>query len=296
MGFPVWGTDVGGYFGGRIDEELYARWLQWGAWNGLFEIKLDDLNGQGADRPPWVYGPKLQAAFREAAGLRMRLLPYIYSLARTSARHGVLMKPLAYVWPADPATHAIWDEYLFGPAFLVAPLTAPGGRRQVYLPEGIWHEFADPTRAYVGGRTIEVTAPFERIPVFVRANSLYVTGAPALGNARVWAPAAPPALDLHATPGRPGESARFEFVDLHDHDQSKLIVLERLADALRLTAPALGAGGELVVRSSTAPAAATLNGRAVSVRYDAASGLARVPFAAGEPIDLRFSFPTPARR
>ena len=48
MGFPVWGTDVGGYLGeGRIDELLYMRWLQWGAWNGMFSVKIDGAGGSG---------------------------------------------------------------------------------------------------------------------------------------------------------------------------------------------------------------------------------------------------------
>ncbi len=131
MGFPIWGSDTGGYLGAQIDEELYARWLQFGSWSGLFEIKIDNYPGHLPDRPPWAYGEKLQAAFRAACAERMQLLPYLYSLSHTSARHGVLMKPLAYLWPDDPATYAVADEYLFGPAFLVAPITEPGGKRSI---------------------------------------------------------------------------------------------------------------------------------------------------------------------
>jgi hypothetical protein len=61
LGFPVWGNDTDGYLGaGKIDEERYARWLQWSAWNGLFEVKIDGAGGQGEDRPPWKYSEKLQ--------------------------------------------------------------------------------------------------------------------------------------------------------------------------------------------------------------------------------------------
>jgi len=65
MGFPVWGTDVGGYIGeGHIPEDLYLRWMQAGSMAGLFEIKLDGAGGSGEDRMPWRYGPAFQEAFR----------------------------------------------------------------------------------------------------------------------------------------------------------------------------------------------------------------------------------------
>jgi len=284
MGFPVWGSDTGGYLGGRIEPELYARWLQWGAWSGLFEIKLDGQDGAPPDRPPWVYGPELQDAFRAACEQRMQLLPYTYSLAHTSSRTGVLMKPLAYVWPGDPATHAIWDEYLFGPSFLVAPLTAPGGQRSVYLPAGTWYDYHDLTREFAGGQTIAVTSPPDRIPVFARANSLSVTGTVLIGNLKVWAPETKPTLNVLAIPGDVGTSARFELIDHADQDRTKVIVLERTNGAVTVTAPALGAPGEIRVRCTAAPKA-TLNGRVVPATF--AGGTARVPFAAGEAIALR---------
>lgn len=294
LGFPVWGSDTGGYLdtdkklGGRIDEELYARWLEWGAWSGLFEIKLDAEGGKSYDRPPWVYGEKLQSAFRAACELRMQLLPYVFSLARTSARHGVLMKPLAYLWPSDPKTFSIADEYLLGPAYLVAPLIAPGGKRSVYLPAGTWYDYYDLGKNYKGGSTIDVTAPFERIPVFVRANSLAVTGTVPIGNQRNWAADAKPALVVHATPGKAGESTQFELVDSFDQNRSKTIELQRLADAIQITAPALGAPGEVLVRCDSAPTA-TQNGQKVNVTFDAAAHVAHITFAAGEAIALKLS-------
>jgi alpha-glucosidase (family GH31 glycosyl hydrolase) len=67
MGFPVWGSDVGGYLGGGIPEELYARWLEFGSWSGFFEIKLDDTDKKGEERPPWKYSEKLIDIFRSCA-------------------------------------------------------------------------------------------------------------------------------------------------------------------------------------------------------------------------------------
>jgi alpha-glucosidase (family GH31 glycosyl hydrolase) len=291
MGFPVWGTDTGGYFGGRIDEELYARWLEWSAWNGLFEIKIDDAGGKNQDRPPWVYGGRLQAAFRDACELRMQLLPYVFSLAQTAGRHGVLMKPLAYVWPEDAATHAIADEYLFGPSLLVAPIVQPGGHRTVYLPAGHWFDFYEPARELAGGQSIEVTAPFERIPVFVRANSIYVTGTLPLGSGKNWAPEARPSLLIHATPGDAGERVVFEFVDSFDQNHAKALELRRVGNTVRFTAPALLVPGELLIRAN-APAAVKLNGRPVASKYDANTRTLRVAFAADTALEVEVDAPS----
>ena len=122
LGFPVWGGDTGGYLGeGRIEEDLYTRWLQWSAWNGMFEIKIDGSGGSGEDRPPWKYSVQLQDAFREVCKFRMDLLPYIYSCVNTSYKNGVVMKPLAYQYLADENTYTIWDEYSFWQCFFSGP-------------------------------------------------------------------------------------------------------------------------------------------------------------------------------
>jgi alpha-glucosidase (family GH31 glycosyl hydrolase) len=273
MGFPMWGTDVGGYLGGRIDEELYARWLELGSWSGLFEIKLDDNDGRGPDRPPWVYSARLQAVFRDACERRMSLLPYLYSIARTSSRHGVMMKPLAYVWPGDAATYAVGDEYLLGPSFLVAPIVEPGGKRTVYLPAGTWYDFNDPQKGYSGGQAITLTEPMESIPVFVRGNSLYVTGTVPLGSGKAWKGAVEPGLAITATAGRVGEHTIFEFVDLFDHDVNKNIELERTQDAVSVSAPALGAPAQVLIRCE-----------------GVILGTLRLP--AGQPIKLRVAAPS----
>lgn len=295
MGFPIWGTDTGGNLGGRIDEELYARWLEWGVWNGLFEIKLDDMNGQGQDRPPWVYGEKLQAAFRSACELRLQLLPYIYSLARTSSTHGVMMKPLAYVWPDDPETYAVGDEYLFGPTFLVAPLTGPGGKRTVYLPEGTWYEFHSPTRRHAGKQRIETTSAFDQIPVFIRGNSIYITGGAVPGNQAKWRKESPSTLVVHATPGEVGDKTEFEFIDSADKNHPTPIKLERTAAEVIVSASPLAQSVEVELLSEVAPTAVIQSGEAIGVKYNPADQRARVTIPAHQAIDLHWSIAAPAK-
>jgi alpha-D-xyloside xylohydrolase len=87
------------------------------------------------------------------------------------------MRALVMDFPADKKTWGIGDEYLFGPAFLVAPVTEYKARsRKVYLPEGsTWYDFYT-GRSTSGGKTITAAAPYERMPLFVRAGSIVPTG------------------------------------------------------------------------------------------------------------------------
>jgi alpha-D-xyloside xylohydrolase len=110
--------------------------------------------------------------------LRYRLMPYIYTLgADTYFRDGSIMRGLVMDFAPDRRTWGIDDEYLFGPAFLVAPVTEfKARRRTIYLPAGTsWYDFYT-GRSLAGGRSIIADAPYERMPLFVRAGSIVPTG------------------------------------------------------------------------------------------------------------------------
>jgi alpha-glucosidase (family GH31 glycosyl hydrolase) len=286
MGFPVWGSDVGGYQGeGHIPVDLYVRWLQAGSMSGLFEIKLDGAGGEGRDRLPWRYDERFQQIFRAICEQRMQFIPYLYSLSHTSADTGTLMQPLAYRHPGDANTWDIWDEFYLGYAILVAPVFGPGNRRRVYLPQGEWYDYDDPSRRFAGGKTIEVDAPLEKLPRFVKENSLYVTGNLYRGNDRIWGNASKE-LVIHATPGRKDATARFDYVDMLDGNRSKAMQITRRGKQVTVAGPTLTYAARVEVRLSSKPKQVSLGGAAVAVDYDAAKALLRVPVAAGQPIDV----------
>lgn len=293
MGFPVWGSDTGGYLGdGYIDEKLYARWLQWGAWNGMFEVKLDGIGGQGEDRVPWRYSERLQDVFRQVAEQRMRMIPYSYSLANTSADNGVLMKPMAYVYPEDPNTHELWDQYLFGDAFLVAPLFSEADEREIYLPEGRWYDFNDRSRAFDGGQTLTRSYAFDETPVFIKANSLYVTGDIYRGSDRRWHGNLDDngSLVIHAFPGREGEQAGFTYVDAHQGQQHKRMTLSRTETATVFRSPALESTSKLQMRTVREPAGVQVNGRPVASDYDPTDGILSVDLPMGKTLEVRVEY------
>lgn len=186
-GIPNWTHDIGGFAvedryskqdPAALDEwrELNLRWFQFGAFSPLFRS-----HGELPHREIYEIAPAGSAMYRSMEyydRLRYRLLPYIYTLAAdTWFADGTIMRGLVMDFPADHAVRNVNDEYLFGHALLVAPVTAFKARnRSVYLPAGAsWYDFYS-GRAFAGGRSVNADAPYERIPLFVRAGSILPVG------------------------------------------------------------------------------------------------------------------------
>ena len=89
-----------------------------------------------------------------------------------------MMRALVMDFPDDPRARDVQDQFLFGPALLVSPVTAPGVRsRPVYLPAGTWYDFWTGA-ALEGGRTVDSPAPYESLPLHVRAGAIVPFGPP----------------------------------------------------------------------------------------------------------------------
>jgi alpha-D-xyloside xylohydrolase len=107
------------------------------------------------------------------------MLPYVYSLAGdVTHRAGTMLRPLVMDFRSDPALLDIGDQYMFGRAFLVSPVTeyrATG--RSVYLPvtAGGWYDFWSGS-ASQGGQRIDAAALLDSIPLHVRAGSIVPFG------------------------------------------------------------------------------------------------------------------------
>jgi alpha-glucosidase (family GH31 glycosyl hydrolase) len=292
MGFPVWGADTGGYLGpGRIDETLYIRWLQWGAWNGMFEVKIDGSGGSGEDRAPWHCSTRVQDVFRKSCELRMDLLPYIYSSANTSCKNGVMMKPLASAYPADESTHHIWDEYLFGSAFLVAPVFSDADEREVYLPEGRWIDFHDPEKTYTGPMHMTCQVDLDNVPVFIKTNSIYVTGEIYQGNSRLWKKPGDPALVIHLVPGMEGDQTAFDYVDFLDGDREKTMTLIREKTEMIFKSEKLMSDARVEIRCAAKPKKVLMDKKAIDFTYDQKSKIAVVDLDKNAEINLEIVNP-----
>jgi alpha-D-xyloside xylohydrolase len=200
-GMPYWDTDIAGFFspsfagdyqpahpplldpagaeaniGAYSDyPELFVRWFQWGVFQPVMRA-----HGERTHNEVWSYGKQAEPILARYLRLRYQLLPYIYSLGFQSYQTGApFMRALFMDFPHDPAALNLPDEYMFGPAFLVAPVTDQGAtQRQVYLPAGCdWYNFWTNQRLH-GGQTLTVAAPIDTIPLFVRAGSILPLGSP----------------------------------------------------------------------------------------------------------------------
>lgn len=177
-GIPYWTTDIGGFvFGSPTDpafRELFVRWFQWGTFNPILRV-------HGTRKPDenelWSYGEDAQKILVDFDRLRYRLLPYIYSLAwKTTSEAYTPMRPLIMDFRTDARAIDIGDQFMYGPAFLVNPITQPAAAsRRLYLPEAKWYDFWS-GEVLTGPKTIDAAAPIDRIPLYVRAGSIVPMG------------------------------------------------------------------------------------------------------------------------
>ena len=208
-GMPYWTTDIGGFIsGGNLNDpkfrELFVRWFQFGAFSPIFRVhgtRWPDENEL------WSYGPEAEKILVDYDTLRYRLMPYIYSEAwQVTSRHGTLMRPLVMDWREDVEAQNTGDEYLFGPALLVSPVTTQGATtRTVYLPKAIWYDFWTGDRVE-GGKRIEADAPLAKLPLYVRAGSIVP-----MGPAMEWTTEkAEDPLEVRVYPGADGDFTLYE--------------------------------------------------------------------------------------
>jgi len=202
-GMPYWDTDIAGFFSPAIPAdyraehkplidgsdardtianyedypELFVRWFEWGAFHPVMRA-----HGERKHNEVWSYGKQAEPILAKYLKLRYQLLPYTYSVAYRSYQTGApYMRALFMDFPADPKALDIPDEYMYGPAFLVAPVTEQGAtQRTVYLPSGSdWYNYWTNERIK-GGQTITVSAPIDTLPLFIRAGSIVPLGSPVL--------------------------------------------------------------------------------------------------------------------
>jgi alpha-D-xyloside xylohydrolase len=177
-GLPYWTTDIGGFVSANPDDpayrELYVRWFQFGTFCPIFRAHGTRTTNQNEI---WSYGPEAQKTLVAYDKLRYRLMPYIYSLAwKTTSEGYTIMRPLVMDFREDTRAQNIGDEFLFGPAILVSPVTEPGATtRHLYLPRTKWYDFWTGV-ALEGGRALDAPSPIDRMPLYIRAGSILALG------------------------------------------------------------------------------------------------------------------------
>jgi alpha-glucosidase (family GH31 glycosyl hydrolase) len=168
LGVPIWGSDTGGYYQFK-DREVFARWLEFSAFSGIMEV------GGTGTHAPWnmpttpTYDQEMIDIYRRYTQLRVTLQPYVVTAAAEAATGMPIVRPMPFLDRKDPALGDLWDQYLFGPDLMVAPVWKVGQRsRDVYFPKGTWRSYWDPTQTWRGPGRATLDVPLDTILVFER--------------------------------------------------------------------------------------------------------------------------------
>ncbi len=180
-GMPYWTTDIAGYGPPYARDtrdpsyqELYTRWFEFGVFCPIFRTHGHRANDENEIFSYGAATPTLISYDR----LRYRLLPYVYSLAwKVTSEDATIMRPLVMDWRTDEKVWNIGDEFMFGPAFLVSPVTQEAAtERDVYLPPApLWYDFWT-GKSIQGDQHLAASAPLNTIPLYVKAGSILPLG------------------------------------------------------------------------------------------------------------------------
>ncbi len=172
-GIAFVGVDVGGFWG-STNAELLTRWTQLGT---LLPFCRNHSSANTRRQEPWAFGEPYESSIRRSLELRYRLLPYLTTLFHEAATTGTpIMRPLFWHHLSDQTTWEIDDQFLLGRDLLAAPVYQPGSNpRRLYLPPSEWAYFWSGERFH-GPAWVEVRAPLDEIPLFVRAGAFLPLG------------------------------------------------------------------------------------------------------------------------
>ncbi|NUP50947.1 MAG: DUF5110 domain-containing protein, partial [Catenulispora sp.] len=172
VGMPYVTHDIGG-FNGTPSDDLYARWVQFGAFQPILR-----LHSNHSPRLPWEFGSAAEASAEKFLQLREALVPYTYTLARQAVDTGLpITRGLYLNYPEYNEAYTSKNEYLYGDNVLVAPVSTPGTgtvTTNVWFPPGTWTDYFTGT-SYTGPTTATVATTLNTMPVFLKSGGIMPT-------------------------------------------------------------------------------------------------------------------------
>lgn len=183
VGFTWWSHDIGGHMFGKGDPELYARWVQFGAFSPVNRLHSTK---NGHSKEPWLYGEEAERVASDFLRLRHRMLPYLYAANVATATEGTpVCRPMYYDYDEDMA-YNVPDQYMFGSELLVAPVLTKArsdgfARTPVWFPKGEWVNVFTGEREQ-GGRYKVVENDLSTLPVYAKAGAIVPLIAEREGN------------------------------------------------------------------------------------------------------------------
>ncbi len=176
IGYGWWSHDIGGHMQGVRDDELMARWIQYGVFSPINRLHSTDNPFNGKE--PWNFDKITQNVMEKYLRLRHGLVPYLYTMNRRAHAEDLpLIQPMYYMEPEQDEAYIVPNEYYFGSELLVSPITEPqdtvarAAKATTWLPAGLWADFFDGT-VYHGGKMVNLWRGIENIPVLMKAGAI----------------------------------------------------------------------------------------------------------------------------
>jgi len=209
-GVSFWSHDIGGYFKGTEDEELYIRFVQLGTFSPILKFGVD--KGKYYKREPWRWDIKTYTIVKDYLQLRHKLIPYIYSEAYKYHKFGrPLVKPIYATNPEFYDDVLYRNEYYFGGELLVCPIVSRKDYvmdrvlHNFYIPEGTWYDFVT-GKKFPGGKNYITFFRDEEFPVFAKSGAIIPMGT----NTDLNDTTPPDNMEIHIFPGKSNTYTLFE--------------------------------------------------------------------------------------
>ena len=209
-GANIWAHDIGGYFKGAEDNELYTRFVQLGCFSPILKFGAD--KGKYYKREPWRWDIKTYTIVKDYLRLRHRLIPYIYSEVYKYHKFGTpLIKPLYYTNPDFYDDVLYCNEYYFGGGLFVCPIISKKDYvmdrsvHNFYIPDGVWYDFVT-GKKFPGGKNYISFFRDEEYPVFAKAGAIIPMGR----NENINDTTPPVNMEIDIFPGKSNSYTLFE--------------------------------------------------------------------------------------
>ena len=218
LGVSWWCHDVGGYFKGIEDSELYTRYVQLGVFSPILKLGADA--GRFYKREPWRWDIRTATIAGDYLRLRHKLIPYLYSEAYKYHKFGIpLIQPIYYRYPETYDDDLYKNEYYFGGQLFICPITTKKELvmnrviKKFYLPQGVWYDFVT-GKKFPGGRKYVSFFKDQDYPVFAKAGAII----PMALNKNLNDTTPPKDMEIHIFPGQNNNYRMYEddgVSDLH---------------------------------------------------------------------------------
>ena len=176
IGYGWWSHDIGGHMWGERDDELAARWVQYGVFSPI--NRLHSSNNPFSGKEPWRYSAEAREVMNKYLRLRHAMIPYLYSMNRLASRDNLpLIQPMYYAEPEREEAYNVPNEYYFGTELIVSPITtqidkvSKAAKVSTWLPEGLWCDMFTGT-VYEGGRMTDMWRTLDDMPVLMKAGAI----------------------------------------------------------------------------------------------------------------------------